>query len=196
MPLGLLTLLEELTNVVPSKRPSIQKVVQKSTTLYVSHASGTSSDAKLKCFRWILQTQATAQSTSVNEQGALVPVKHFLPTLRNPWRASKDGQGTVESKLQAIAAQDSGPVSLGSVISALVAIPRAKRMTGAIGLFKVSPLYFLQRIVSNKRRRCYIALHASTTYAFRFASAIHPLRSDPAHICGSASREPDAFLRP
>lgn len=35
LPLGLLTLLEEMTNVQPSKRPSIQKVVQKSTTLYV-----------------------------------------------------------------------------------------------------------------------------------------------------------------
>lgn len=37
LPVGLLTLLEELTDVVPAKRPSVQKVVQKSTSLYVSH---------------------------------------------------------------------------------------------------------------------------------------------------------------
>jgi hypothetical protein len=35
LPLGLLTLLEELTNVQPFKRPSIQKVVQKSASIYV-----------------------------------------------------------------------------------------------------------------------------------------------------------------
>lgn len=36
LPPGLLTLLEEMTDVVPAKRPSIQKVVQKSTNLHVS----------------------------------------------------------------------------------------------------------------------------------------------------------------
>jgi hypothetical protein len=35
LPLGLLSLLEELTDVQPSKRPSIQKVVQKSASIYV-----------------------------------------------------------------------------------------------------------------------------------------------------------------
>ncbi|KAJ9116384.1 hypothetical protein QFC22_004825 [Naganishia vaughanmartiniae] len=120
LPLGLLTLLEDLTNVVPSKRPSMQKVVQRSTTLY---------------------TQASAQSASANgQQGALVPVAHFLPILRNPWRASKDGREMGDPKLQATATHRPRRVGLEGVMSSLRAIPRAKYLSGALSLFKLCTL--------------------------------------------------------
>ncbi|KAJ9099286.1 hypothetical protein QFC21_004167 [Naganishia friedmannii] len=119
LPLGLLTLLEELTNVVPSKRPSMQKVVQKSTTLY---------------------TQASAQSATSNGHGALVPMSHLLPSLRNPWRANKENQETVRPKVQAIPTARSESAGLRGMISSLRAIPRAKHMSGTLGLFKLCTL--------------------------------------------------------
>ncbi|KAJ9100943.1 hypothetical protein QFC19_005339 [Naganishia cerealis] len=120
LPLGLLTLLEELTNVVPSKRPSIQKVVQKSTALYTQASS--------------------AQSASANDEGALVPRTQFLPSLRNPWGASKEDKGFGSSKVQAVATDNSIPASLEGAISSIGAIPQAKHLYGALGLFKLCTL--------------------------------------------------------
>lgn len=91
---------------------------------------------------------------------------HFLPKLRNPWRGSKEGQKFEEPKVQAIATDTSGLGSLDNMLSSLRSVRRAKYMTGALGLFKVSshPLTF--------------SVHPAHRNILQLCTLLPPMRSD------------------
>ncbi|KAJ9091033.1 hypothetical protein QFC20_007750, partial [Naganishia adeliensis] len=119
LPLGLLTLLEELTNVQPSKRPSLQKVVQKSASIY---------------------SQAEAQVSSMSDSGALISRTQLMRAFRNPWRTDKHGVDTPDSKIEDLANSDGASRQVQDAMSQLATIPVSRYAQSGLALFKLCSL--------------------------------------------------------